>query len=221
MSGVKKPVAKKVPAKKAAKTKVSGVEASGEIVSKPKKSTLEKVRKDRAERKNNERVYFACKAGTYVVQSKDVQPVSVDGKMSNVPIPEVKLEFFNGVGHTGVSRPLHPEYDAELIAAFREHIREAEENGYYEDFARVRTNNLREIDPNTPPIPVGEWDDIDPAKIRTIVETLGKDPDECLRYEEYSLNRPEVVETLELMIAEAYEAELADAKPDAEGAPAL
>jgi len=156
------------------------------------------ARKQRDRKTANKMVYFGCKAGTFVIQSKDFETVTAGGKTMRQEIPEIKLVF----GDRGVSRPLHPQHDAELIEEFREYIRKAEEENYWGDYARVRTNNLREVHPDSPARPAPNWETVAPDKIRGIVEALELDIDKCIMYEEYNGNRSEVLDVLDLMAAE-------------------
>lgn len=185
------------------------------MTTKKKPAAKKPAAKKRERRTKNNMVYFACKAGTYVVQSRDKILTHVAGKPAYQEIPEIKLHF----GDKGVSQPLHPEHDAKIIEAFRNEIQTARDEDYWGDYARVRVNNLREIHPDSPAPPVPNWETISLEKLPSVVDGLGLDLEKCVIYEEYNANREDVLNLLEDLIEKQNEPE--SAKPAASEKPSL
>lgn len=179
-----------------------------------KKKPAAKKTVKRERKSANDMVYFGCKAGTFVIQSKDRQIAGqANGRPIYEPVEEIKLEF----GNKGVSRPLHPKHDAVIIKEFRDYIQAAKDNEYWGDYDRVKINNLREMHPNSPAMPAPNWDNLAADKVKGIVESLELNVDKCILYEEYNKNRPEVLDVLDAIAS----GDAAPAKPEKSEKPSL
>lgn len=152
----------------------------------------------------NHLVYFGCKAGNFIFQSKDKVARDLgDGRVTHQLIPQVKMLF----GDKGVSKGFDPDVpqDAKMIKYVRDYIAQAEVEGYREPYDRVKYLNLREMKPASPPPPFSTWDSVDPGKLSDFVKDLKLDVEHCILYEEANQNRPDVVADLEALVEEDIE----------------
>jgi hypothetical protein len=143
-------------------------------------------------------VYFACKAGNFVLRSPDTRLVDVgSGRFEKVKDPGLEITFYSDTygSHTGVSRPLDPERDKDLIEAARKEIANPSDD-------RVRIWAFREIEPLAPPRPQGmppNWDSMKTETLVAFVAEGGLDVEACIAYEEYYGNRADLIAALEAL----------------------
>lgn len=157
------------------------------------KSKSKKIREDLAV------VRITAKTGRLPIISDDVEWINPTTKRV---VPGVVLEF----GNNGVCE-LDPVHDAETIKVVREWLAEGRD-------PRIVEQGVFEVAGDALLAPFPKWDTTEAGKVVEMVDTLGYDPEMCLRYELSRGDdaRQKVVKALELRVDAEPEID-ADAEP--------
>lgn len=157
------------------------------------KTKSKKIREDLAV------VRITARTGRLPIVSDDVEWINPTTKRV---VPGIVLEF----GNEGVCE-LDPQHDADTIKAVREWLNDGRD-------PRIAEQGVFEVaaDALLPPFP--NWDTTEDSKVVEMADTLGYDPEMCLRYElgRGDKARPKVVKALEARVDAEPEID-ADAEP--------
>lgn len=132
-------------------------------------------------------VWFESTVSELPIESSNYEYFGQGSKLKKVKVEGLHLSF-SRLGTTRPYNPLKPA-DAKIIERVRKWLES--------DDDRIRQFRVREVRQNAGAAPFPKWDETKPKAIAELVKTGGWDIDKCIKYEQLTLCRPEVIRELE------------------------